>query len=151
MDCPLCTALSRAESPEVLLHEDERCRVIRVDDAAYPGFCRVIWNQHVAEMTELAPEARRHLMDVVFATEQALRELMRPDKINLASFGNMVPHLHWHVIPRFRDDRHFPEPTWGAPQRAGTVHAAPTTAALARAIATALTRDAHARTNTEPS
>ena len=138
MDCPLCAALSRAESPEVVLHEDDRCRVIRVDDPAYPGFCRVIWKQHVAEMTELAPDARRHLMDVVFATERALRELMQPDKINLASFGNMVPHLHWHVIPRFRDDRHFPEPTWGTPQRAGAVHTAPAAAVLSRALATAL-------------
>ena len=64
---------------------------------------------------------------------------VNPDKINLASLGNMVPHLHWHVIPRFRDDRHFPEPIWGAPQRNGAVHAAPPTAALARSIAAALT------------
>ncbi len=139
MDCPLCAALSRAESAETLLFEDELCRVVRVDDAFYPGFCRVLCKQHVAEMTELAPHQRHHLMDVVFATEQALRESMNPDKINLASFGNMVPHLHWHVIPRFRDDRHFPEPTWGAPQRNGAVHAAPPTAALARSIAAALT------------
>jgi diadenosine tetraphosphate (Ap4A) HIT family hydrolase len=79
-------------------------------------------------------------MDVVLATEHALRELMRPDKVNLASFGNMVPHLHWHVIPRFRDDRHFPEPTWGTPQRAGAVHAAPSSEALARSIDAALGR-----------
>jgi diadenosine tetraphosphate (Ap4A) HIT family hydrolase len=53
----------------------------------------------------------------VFALEAALRELLRPDKINLASLGNMTPHLHWHVIPRFRDDPHFPNPIWGARQR----------------------------------
>ncbi|MBS0544521.1 MAG: HIT family protein [Proteobacteria bacterium] len=140
MDCPLCAALSRAESAETLLFEDDRCRVIRVADEAYPGFCRVLWKRHVAEMTELAAAERHHLMDVVFATEQALRESMNPDKINLASFGNMVPHLHWHVIPRFRDDRHFPEPTWGTPQRDGAVHAAPPTAVLARSLADALTR-----------
>ena len=139
MDCPLCAALSRAESAETLLFEDDRCRVILVADEAYPGFCRVLWKRHVAEMTELAAAERHHLMDVVFATEQALRESMNPDKINLASLGNMVPHLHWHVIPRFRDDRHFPEPIWGAPQRNGAVHAAPPTAALARSIAAALT------------
>ncbi|ATE62153.1 HIT family protein [Thauera sinica] len=140
MDCPLCAAPSRAGSPEIVLYEDEHCRVIRAGEPAYPGFCRVIWKRHVAEMTELEPEARRHLMDVVFATERALRELMQPDKINLASFGNMVPHLHWHVIPRFCDDRHFPEPTWGAPQREGVAHASPPAETLARVIASALAR-----------
>ena len=49
MDCPLCALPS-----ELTLWEDERCRVIRVDDAAHPGFCRVVWGEHVAEMTDLA-------------------------------------------------------------------------------------------------
>lgn len=138
MDCPLCPLPTAGTRAEIVIHDDGRCRVIRVADPDYPGFCRVIWNTHVGEMTDLAVTDRRHLMDVVLATEQALRELMRPDKINLASFGNMVPHLHWHVIPRFRDDRHFPEPTWGTPQRAGVAHAAPADDALTRAIDAAL-------------
>lgn len=93
------------------------CRVVRVADADYPGFCRVIWTQHVREMSDLAPGQRQYLMHVVFAVEQVVRELFRPHKINLASFGNVVPHLHWHIIPRWRDDRHFPEPVWGQVQR----------------------------------
>ena len=56
-------------------------------------------------------------MRVVFELEAGLRELLQPDKINLASLGNAVPHLHWHVIPRFRGDPHFPSPIWGAPLR----------------------------------
>ncbi len=48
-----------------------------------------------------------------------MRELLEPEKINLASFGNMVPHLHWHVIPRFADDPHFPNSVFGARQRDG--------------------------------
>lgn len=94
-----------------------------VDDPDYPGFCRVILGRHVAEMTDLTPLERARLMDAVFATEAALRELLRPDKINLASLGNSTPHLHWHVIPRFRTDRNFPRSVWaealrpGAPKR----------------------------------
>ncbi len=42
---------------------------------------------------------------------------MQPDKMNVASLGNMTPHVHWHIVPRFRDDRHFPHPIWAAPQR----------------------------------
>lgn len=133
MDCPLCAPPSGQ-----ILWEDGRCRVIRVDDPAHPGFCRVVWHEHVAEMTDLVVADRRHLLDVVMATEAALRGLLHPDKINLASFGNMVPHLHWHVIPRYHDDRHFPESVWGAPQRAGVVHPAADPVALARAIDDAL-------------
>ena len=103
-----------------ILWKDGLCRVVRVDGGegeAFPGFCRVVWNAHVAEMTSLAPADRRHFMNVVFATEAALRTLVRPDKINLASLGNVVPHLHWHVIPRWRDDSRFPAPIWTAAQR----------------------------------
>ena len=42
-----------------------------------------------------------------------MRETMQADKMNLASLGNMTPHVHWHVVPRFRDDRHFPRPDLG--------------------------------------
>jgi diadenosine tetraphosphate (Ap4A) HIT family hydrolase len=58
-------------------------------------------------------------MRVVYAVETVVRQLFSPDKINLASFGNVVPHLHWHIIPRWGDDRHFPEPVWGAVRREG--------------------------------
>jgi diadenosine tetraphosphate (Ap4A) HIT family hydrolase len=64
-------------------------------------------------MTDLAAADQRHFMHVVLAVERALRLALNPDKVNLASLGNMTPHLHWHVIPRFRDDRHFPNPVWG--------------------------------------
>lgn len=105
----------------VVLWRSDLCRVIRVDDAHYPGFCRVIWNDHVCEMTDLDAARQALLMRVVFAVEAMVRRLFSPDKINLASFGNMVPHLHWHIIPRWQDDRHFPEPVWGKVQREVTV------------------------------
>lgn len=112
MTCELCK-----DAGETLLWRDELCRVIRVDDDAYPGFCRVILNRHVKEMTDLDASERSQLMDVVFAVEAAVREVIQPDKINLASFGNVVPHLHWHVIPRFVDDKHFPNSIWGEAKR----------------------------------
>jgi diadenosine tetraphosphate (Ap4A) HIT family hydrolase len=108
--CELCDSVGGE-----LVWQDSRCRVVRVDDPDYPGFCRVVWQEHVKEMTDLAPVDRLHLMRVVYGVEAGLRELLSPDKVNLASLGNMTPHVHWHVIPRFRDDRHFPGPIWGAP------------------------------------
>lgn len=95
-----------------VVYDDGRCRVV-IADEPFAGFCRVVWNAHVREMTDLIPADRRHLMNVVFATEAALRELLSPHKVNLSSFGNVVPHLHWHVVPRFADDSHFPNPIWG--------------------------------------
>lgn len=109
MTCELC----EGDGGE-LIWRDEQCRVVSVTEAGYPGYCRVIWNAHVAEMTDLSVDGRAHLMRIVFGLEAGLRELLRPDKINLASLGNVVPHLHWHVIPRFRGDPHFPGPIWGA-------------------------------------
>ena len=92
-------------------------RVVLVQDRDHPGFCRVILNAHTKEMTDLPEAERARLMNVVYAVEGLLRELLQADKINLASFGNVVPHLHWHVIPRFADDPRFPNPVWGAKQR----------------------------------
>ena len=91
--------------------------VVLVADTDYPGFCRVIWNDHIKEMTDLPLQMRAELMNIVFAVESAVREVMKPEKINLASLGNMTPHLHWHVIPRYIDDKHFPSPIWAAPIR----------------------------------
>jgi diadenosine tetraphosphate (Ap4A) HIT family hydrolase len=116
-DCALCTP-----GAEDVLWRDARCRVILVGDADHPGFCRVVWNAPVRDRTDLAPAEREHFMLVVYRVERALRELLSPDKINLASLGNQVPHLHWHVIPRFADDAHFPDPVWGAKRRAGVAH-----------------------------
>lgn len=100
-----------------VLHQAAQFRVVLVDDDHYPGFCRVIWQDHVKEVTDLPELDRMLLMDVLWQVERVVREVMQPDKINLASFGNVVPHLHWHVIPRYTDDIHFPQPVWGQAQR----------------------------------
>jgi diadenosine tetraphosphate (Ap4A) HIT family hydrolase len=112
MACELC------ESPGgELLWCDPTLRVVRVGDPDYPGFCRVIWQTHIKEMTDLSAAERTRFMQIVFAVERVLRDLLQPDKINLASLGNATPHLHWHVIPRFTTDRHFPDPVWASPRR----------------------------------
>jgi diadenosine tetraphosphate (Ap4A) HIT family hydrolase len=102
-----------------VLWEDDFCRVVWAYQPDHPGFCRVIWDKHVQEMSDLAAADRDRLMRAVFAAEQALVDVIKPDKINLASLGNVTPHLHWHVIPRFVDDPHFPNPVWGHKRREG--------------------------------
>jgi diadenosine tetraphosphate (Ap4A) HIT family hydrolase len=112
MGCELCE-----QDGGLLLWRSEKLRVIRVVDAQFPGFYRVIWNAHVAEWTDLAPADRSLLMQTVAKVETLLRHALQPTKINLASLGNVVPHLHWHVIARFADDSHFPNPIWGQAMR----------------------------------
>jgi diadenosine tetraphosphate (Ap4A) HIT family hydrolase len=109
--CELCDLAA----PTV--YRDDKLAVILVDDPNYPGFARVIWNDHVKEMSDLNASERLLLNDAVYRVELALREVMKPAKVNVASLGNVVPHLHWHVIPRFADDAHFPSPVWAAPVR----------------------------------
>jgi diadenosine tetraphosphate (Ap4A) HIT family hydrolase len=128
-DCPLCLI----DSGEVLWR-DVFCRVILADEPDYPGFLRVILNAHIKEMSDLSPDEQSALMRVVFAAEAALTEVMQPDKVNLASLGNVVPHLHWHVIPRYADDPHFPNPVWGQKSGQGNPHAAPDRAQLEAAL-----------------
>lgn len=111
--CELCS-----QTGGEVLWQDAACRVVLVADPDYAGYCRVIWGAHVREMTDLAQAERQHCMRVVCAVEHALRTVLNPHKINLASFGNLAPHLHWHVIPRFEDDPHFPNSVWGERQRA---------------------------------
>lgn len=116
MNCELCLAQN-----ETVLWRGQHCRAILVADADYPGFCRVIWNDHIKEMTDLPALLQTELMNVVFAVESAVREVMQPEKINLASLGNMTPHLHWHIIPRYVNDKHFPNPIWATPLRSPAI------------------------------
>ncbi|HEV2611578.1 MAG TPA: HIT family protein [Noviherbaspirillum sp.] len=133
--CELCTQAGG----EIVCRQDA-FRVVLVDDPNYPGFCRVIWNAHVREMTDLSPADREQLMQAVWKVEAAIRTVMAPAKMNIASFGNMVPHLHWHLIPRFEDDAHFPSPIWAQVQRTGAPDGLAERQALLPTLKSALVR-----------
>lgn len=109
--CALCAGDGGA-----LIWRDDTLRVIRVDEPDLPGYTRVVWNAHVPEITNLESRQRDTLMAAVYRVESVQRRVLQPDKINLASLGNMTPHLHWHVIPRWRGDPWFPESSWAARQ-----------------------------------
>lgn len=134
--CEFCNSPGGA-----VLWQDDLCRVVRVDEPDYPGFCRVVLKRHAREMSDLDADERDRLMRVVFVVEKVVRESMHAFKMNIASLGNMVPHVHWHIVPRFEDDRHFPGPIWAQPQREAQVpderrvHAERIAAALIEALA----------------
>lgn len=110
--CPLCEG-----SGGRLVYETPRFRVIHASEAGFPAFYRLIWREHVREFSELSKEDRLLCMEAVTVIEQSMRELLSPTKMNLATLGNVVPHLHWHLIARFDWDSHFPSPVWSAAQR----------------------------------
>lgn len=134
--CVLCDGAG----DDIVFH-DEFLRVILIDDTDYPGFCRVIVNDHVREMTDLSSTDRAVMMDAVWKVEAAQREVLQPLKINLASLGNMVPHVHWHLVPRYADDAHFPNPIWAQTARSTPLDTAEARRELLPALRAAIVRN----------
>jgi diadenosine tetraphosphate (Ap4A) HIT family hydrolase len=110
--CPLCEGAGG-----VLVFEGEKFRVIRAEEPGFPAFYRVVWNGHVAEFSDLPAPDRQLCIEAAVTLEQALRAHLQPTKVNVASLGNAVPHLHWHVIARFDWDSHYPGSVWAQAQR----------------------------------
>lgn len=113
--CPLCD-----EPGGRVVVQAPRWRVVHAEEAGFPAFYRLVWQDHVREFSQLAREDRVICTDILATVEEALLAALRPTKVNLASLGNGVPHLHWHVIARFDWDSHFPGPVW-----AGSLRTAP--------------------------
>jgi diadenosine tetraphosphate (Ap4A) HIT family hydrolase len=114
-DCPLCR-----EEGGLLLWRGQGWRVVRAVGAevsSAPAWYRVIATDHVAEWSDLDVSQQAAGMRLVTAVERVLRARLQPTKVNLASLGNVVPHLHWHVIARFEWDSRFPAPIWDAERR----------------------------------
>lgn len=75
-------------------------------------------HKEFSECSRLEKEAIWNTLDVV---EKEMLSYFKPSKINIASFGNMLPRVHWHIMARFENDDYFPEPMWGMKQREGFV------------------------------
>lgn len=108
--CALC-----ADEGGTLVWRNDALRVVLVNEPQLPGYTRIIWHEHIPEMTDLGVREREEMMQAVFLVENVQRQLLQADKVNLASLGNMTPHVHWHIMPRWRDDPWFPNSIWAAP------------------------------------
>ena len=105
MVCPLCNPKN-----EEIIYKNDLFRVILVNEI--PGYIRVITNKHIKEFSELNDKEAIDIMLAVKKIEKKMLEFLRPDKTNIASLGNMVPHLHIHIIPRYENDPWWPEATF---------------------------------------
>lgn len=89
------------------------CSVLLMDDARFPWLILVPRRAGASEITDLGPDDAHALMDEMRLATGVMLELAKPDKVNVAALGNMVPQLHVHVIGRFRSDPAWPKPIWG--------------------------------------
>jgi diadenosine tetraphosphate (Ap4A) HIT family hydrolase len=112
-NCPLCDGPGGR-----VVFQAPRWRLVHAGEPGFPAFYRVVWQAHVREFSQLPRQERMACMDAVTAVEGTMLRHLQPDKVNLAALGNVVPHLHWHVIGRFAWDSHFPAPVWAQAQRA---------------------------------
>ncbi len=129
--CPLC----QAHEPSRVILQTPQLRIVWGAQADHPCLVQVIWQAHATEMSHLVAPDQATLMHAVFAVESALQQVLAPKKINLASLGNWVAHVHWHIIPRWEDDAHWPNSIWATQQREPALHGVALKAALEAAIA----------------
>lgn len=108
--CPMC---SRWEDHcDLQIAEMEHSYVILNRDQFFTGYTLLFTKKHVTELFHLDHIVRSALMEEVSTVAKALHSQFQPDKINYELLGNMVPHMHWHLVPRFVTDPLWPQPIW---------------------------------------
>jgi len=128
-DCLMCRRWQ--EHPDLQVSELKHCYVQLNRDQFFPGYTFVFAKAHVTELFHLEATVRHELIDEVNKVAEALFNLYQPTKINYELLGNMVPHMHWHLVPRFSDDPLWPRPIWSEPHTEQHLDAA----TLARTVA----------------
>lgn len=106
-ECPLC-----ALAPDAFVWRGEHFALLDVSDDVFPCYFRLVARDHVCEVTDLAPAVRAEMWKLLETIETAVRDTTACDKVNWAQFGNMVPHVHWHITARWKDDDRFPASPW---------------------------------------
>lgn len=91
---------------------------VRIEVEAFEiPWLKLFAKQHAKEFTDCSVEGRQEIFRLLVLIEQEMLRYFQPEKINIASFGNYLPSVHWHIMARFKTDSYFPEPVWGNKQR----------------------------------
>ncbi len=109
MSCILC----HDNHNEELIIKNDIYKIIKVFNKDYPIYFQIIVNRHIKELSDLPYKDALQIFEAIYLLDQLICDIFRVDKVNIASFGNIVPHLHWHIIGRYKNDKHFPNPIWG--------------------------------------
>jgi diadenosine tetraphosphate (Ap4A) HIT family hydrolase len=89
------------------------CRVLRMNDRAYPWLILVPRRVGKREIIDLSTADQTDLLGEIGRASRAIKKALKPEKLNVAALGNVTPQLHVHVIGRFTDDAAWPRPIWG--------------------------------------
>ena len=111
--CPMCRKWP--DDADLQVAELEECFVSLNRDQFFPGYCFVFAKKHVTELFHLEATRRHAIIDEVNRVAEALHAVFQPTKMNYELLGNMVPHMHWHLVPRFTTDPLWPRPIWAEP------------------------------------
>jgi diadenosine tetraphosphate (Ap4A) HIT family hydrolase len=104
---------SRLDADCLTLADWPLCRVLRMNDRAYPWLILVPRRTGVREIIDLESPDQQALLSEIARVSRVLRKTLKPEKLNIAALGNVVPQLHVHVIARFAEDPAWPRPIWG--------------------------------------
>lgn len=113
--CPMCRRWE--DDADLRIAEFEHSYLILNRDQFFPGYCLLFSKSHQTELFHLDKTVRLGMMEEVNRAAAALAACFNPDKLNYELLGNMVPHIHWHLVPRFRHDPLWPRPIWSEPHQ----------------------------------
>lgn len=91
----------------------ELCQIRMINDANYPWFLLIPQQNDLSEPHQLSADRQRQLSQESRILSLAIQHVFQPDKLNIASIGNVVAQLHVHHIARFKHDAAWPKPVWG--------------------------------------
>lgn len=128
MTCPMCSKWN--DDADLRVAELEHCYVLLNRDQFFPGYCFVFAREHVTELFHLDPATRGAIVEEVNRVAAALNSVFQPTKMNYELLGNMVPHMHWHLVPRFDTEPLWPKPIWSEPHAEKQLSAAEYAAAI---------------------
>ena len=106
-DCSLCKVPTLP-----ILWNGHNFRIVLVTDQNIKGYLRLELLEHVSEIHQLSESIRQQMYILLHIIEISLVNIFHPDKINIASLGNMTPHVHWHIVSRYKQDNFFPDSIW---------------------------------------
>ena len=93
---------------------------IEQEEADIP-WLKIFAKQDAKEFTDCNIETQQEIFRILTILEKEMIVYFKPDKINIASFANYLPKVHWHIMARYKNDSHFPEPMWGVKQREAVI------------------------------
>ena len=91
---------------------------IEIEKSEIP-WLKIFTIKNIKEFSQCDLETKQEIWKYLDIIEKEMLKYFKPTKINIASFGNYVPHVHFHIMARFETDSYFPEPMWGKKQREG--------------------------------